>query len=36
MIKFRLGHDSVLLVDAAVSDLREKNQTSHSVKFNFD
>lgn len=23
-------------VDAAVYDLREKSQTSHSVKFNFD
>lgn len=33
MIKFCIGHDSVL-VDAAVYDLREKSQTSHSVKFN--
>lgn len=35
MIKFCIGHDSVL-VDTAVYDLREKSQTSHSVKVNFD
>lgn len=36
MIKTCIGHDPILLFDAAVYDLREKSQTSHSEDFNFD